>query len=235
MTTLIRTWSYSRLTVFEQCPLRAKLAYIDKIPEPLRPLPAGKTEHANDRGTRIHTGAELYVTKDVELIPELLSFKEELDQMKALFKQGKVSVEGEWAYDHEWAPTHWNSDTAWLRMKLDAMVHLSDTHAAVVDHKTGKKSGNEIKHSEQGIVYQLGAFMRFPKLEKVTVEFWYLDQDDITRTEYTREQGVKHLKRITDRGNAITRANFFPAKPNVYNCRWCPYGPRGTGHCDVGV
>lgn len=232
---MIKTWSYSRLSTFEQCPFRAKLQYVDRIPEPPRPLPAGKTEHANDRGTRVHTAAELYVTKDVELIPELVGFKPELDQMKALYKQGKVSIEGEWAYDQNWLPTSWSSDTAWCRMKLDSMVHMSDKHAAVIDHKTGRKSGNEVKHAEQGQVYQLGAFMRFPKLEKVTVEFWYLDQDDITRTEFTREQGMKYLKTINARALNMTTANFFPAKPNVFNCRWCPYGPKGTGHCGVGV
>lgn len=233
--TTIKTWSYSRLSVFEQCPLRARLAYVDKIPEPARPLPAGKIEHPNERGTRIHTGAELYVTKDVELLPELVPFKEEIDQLKALFKDGKVSVEGEWAYDSEWVPTSWLSDTAWLRMKLDAMVHISDTAAAVIDHKTGKKSGNEIKHAEQGQLYQLGAFMRFPKLEKVTVEFWYIDQDDITRHDFTREQGMKFFNSLNERAKRMTDATFFPPKPNIYNCRWCPYGPRGTKHCDVGV
>lgn len=231
----IKTWSYTRLSTFEQCPFRAKLQYVDKIPEPVRPLPPGKTEHANERGSRVHTAAELYVTKDVELIPELVPFKSEMDKLKDLYKQGKVSIEGEWAYTSEWVPTHWTADDAWCRMKLDAMVHISDKAAAVIDHKTGKKSGNEIKHSEQGQVYQLGAFMRFPKLEKVTVEFWYIDQDDITRTDFTRDQGTKLLKKITERGNALTSATFFPPKPNVFNCRWCPYGPRGTGHCDVGV
>src|SRR5690606_8448838 len=65
----IKSWSYSRLTGLEQCALRAKLAYIDRIPEPERPLPPGKTEHANDRGTRIHLAAELFVRGEAELIP----------------------------------------------------------------------------------------------------------------------------------------------------------------------
>ena len=67
----IKAWSYSRLVDFEQCKLRAKLKYIDRIPEPARPLPPGKTEHANDRGTRIHDAAERFVRGGVELIPEL--------------------------------------------------------------------------------------------------------------------------------------------------------------------
>ena len=40
----IRSWSFSRLSDFEACPLKAKLKIIDKIPEPERELPPGKTE-----------------------------------------------------------------------------------------------------------------------------------------------------------------------------------------------
>ena len=58
------------MTTFEQCKFRAKLQYVDKIPEPERPLPPGKTEHANDRGTRIHDAAENFVNRDINLIPE---------------------------------------------------------------------------------------------------------------------------------------------------------------------
>ena len=68
---MIKAWSFSRLSIFEQCKLRTKLAYIDRIPEPPRPLPPGKTEHANDRGTRIHDAAERFVRGGAELLEDL--------------------------------------------------------------------------------------------------------------------------------------------------------------------
>jgi len=74
----IKTVSFSRLTDFEKCKHLAKLKYVDRIPEPARPLPAGKTEHANDRGTRIHEAAEHYVRGGIELVKELASFREDL-------------------------------------------------------------------------------------------------------------------------------------------------------------
>jgi hypothetical protein len=40
---MIKSWSFSRLTDFEKCKFLAKLKNIDKVPEPERPLPAGKT------------------------------------------------------------------------------------------------------------------------------------------------------------------------------------------------
>ena len=128
----IKAWSFSRLSIFEQCKFRAKLAYVDRIPEPPRPLPPGKTEHANDRGTRIHTAAELFIQQDVELQPELHAFRAEFMRLRELFKQGKVALEGEWAVDKDWQPTAWTSSTTWARIKLDAFVRLSKTHAVVI-------------------------------------------------------------------------------------------------------
>jgi hypothetical protein len=231
----INTWSYSRLCVFEQCKLRAKLAYIDRIPEPERPLPPGKTEHANDRGTRIHTAAELFVKGGVELIPELQTFHEELLRLRELYSEGKVSLEGEWAFDKDWTPTAWSSNSAWARVKLDAFVRMSKTHGVVIDYKTGKLFGNEVKHAEQGQLYQLAAFLRYPELQVIDVEFWYTDQNDITHMRYTVDQGMRFFRNFNDRGTAITSATEFPPNPNMFSCRWCPYGPRGTGHCEKGV
>jgi len=233
--TQLTTWSYSRLADFEQCPLRAKLKYIDKIPEPVRPLPPGKSEHANDRGTRVHTAAELFVQKPIELAPELNSFREEMLRLRELYKKGKVSLEGEWGMDRDWMPTSYSGPKTWLRLKLDAFVQLTPKVGVVIDYKTGRKFGNEIKHSEQGQLYQLAAFLRYPKLEEITIEFWYTDQDDMTQVKYTRRNGMRFLPGFDRRGNAVTDATEFPAKPNLFNCKWCPFGPTGTKHCTVGV
>jgi len=113
------------------------------------------------------------------------------------------------------------------------MVKLSKNHAVVIDYKTGRKNGNEVKHAEQGQLYQLATFLRYPNLEYIDVEFWYTDQDDITHMHYRRDQGLRYLRGFDARGKALTTAVDFPAKPNIFNCRWCPY--RNTEHCTVGV
>lgn len=234
-TMTIPAWSYSRLTVFEQCKLHAKLAFIDRIPEPERPLPPGKTEHANDRGTRVHEGGEKFIQGGVELLGELSAFRDEFHRLRELYKQGKVSLEGEWAVDREWNPVAWRSNTAWGRIKLDAFVRLSKDHAVVIDYKTGRKFGNEIKHAEQCQLYQLSAFLRYPEIKRIDTELWYLDQNDITHMHYTREQGLRFFNNFNRRAQAMTEAKEFPANPNVFTCKYCPYGPRGTGHCQKGV
>lgn len=232
---MIKAWSFSRLSIFEQCKLRTKLAYIDRIPEPARPLPPGKTEHANDRGTRIHDAAERFVRGGVELLPELRSFRPEFMRLRDLFDEGKVGLEGEWAIDQDWNPVAWSSSDCWGRIKLDAFVHLDKHHGVVIDYKTGRKNGNEIKHAEQCQLYQLAAFMRYPDLEVIDVELWYTDQDEITHMRYTRAQGLRFFQKFHNQAVRMTTETEFPANPNVFSCKWCPYGPRGTGDCTKGV
>ena len=229
----ITSWSHSKLGDFEKCKLLAWLKHDQRVPEPPRPLPPGKSEHANDRGSRIHDAAEHFVDGTGPFIPELREFEQEFDHLKHLYAAGKVSLEGEWAHDKDWNIAPWK--TGWLRLKLDALIHASDDEAVVVDYKSGKKFGNEIKHAEQTQLYALSTFLRFPKLETVHAELWYLDAKDLTRTTYTRDQALRFKRSWDRRGNALVSAVDFPPNPNKFSCRWCPYGPDGTGHCTVGV
>ena len=230
MTKSIERVSFSRLQDFEKCKLLAKLKYIDKVPEPERPLPPGKTEHANDRGTRIHDAAELFVRGGVELIPELESFSDEYHELRTMFAEGKVQLEGEWAVDHNWSPVAWNSADAWCRMKLDAMVDNGDGTARVIDYKTGKRYGNEIKHTEQGQVYQLATFLRFPEIDHITVEFWYTDLGEVDTKQYSRAQGVSYFDKYNSRFLGVTTCSDFPPNPNAFSCKWCPYNGNACEH-----
>ena len=231
----IHQWSISKAKTFRQCKLRAQLQYGQKIPEPERPLPPGKTEHANDRGSRIHDAAEHYVDGTGQFIPEMGKFRAEFDSLKQLYADGMVSLEGEWAHDLGWEAVPWRAKEAWLRLKLDAIVFLSEYEAVVIDYKSGKKFGNEVGHAEQVQLYQLVSFLRYPKLEIVHTELWYLDVDDITQNTFSRQQGLRFKHNFNRMGTDMTTCTDFPAQPNIFNCRWCPYGPSGTGHCERGV
>lgn len=273
----IPSWSFSKLGDFEKCKRMFMLKHIDKIPEPERPLPPGKTEHANDRGTRIHESCELYINgKAKTLAPEAEQhFGDHIELLRVMFKDGLVSLEGEWGMNREWETCGWNGDwleveataqhtgtakvlpvrgrdgdivkvgkrvfvwvPSWLRLKLDAMVMHSDTHATVIDFKTGRKYGNEIKHGEQLALYQLVTLLRYPQLEHVTAELWYLDQkpgENITSIGFTREKGLKYRSNFDRRGHKLTTANDFPPNPNIHSCQWCQYGPWNGGQCPDGV
>jgi hypothetical protein len=230
----ITSWSHSKLSDFEKCKFLAKLKHLDRVPEPERPLPPGKTEHANDRGTRVHTHAENYVNGTLPAqISEMQKFAGEFEQLRHLHGKGLVSLEGEWAMDTDWAPTDWR--TGWHRSKVDAIVFPSKYEAIVIDYKTGKKFGNEIKHAEQTQLYALNAVLRYPDLEEVTTELWYLDQDQLTSAKFMRSQILRFKTNWDRRGHALTSCDVFPPNPNIYTCKWCQYGPWNGGQCSVGV
>lgn len=230
----IKSCSPSRLVDYESCPLKAKFKMIDKIPEPERPLPHGKTEHANDRGSRIHTECEAFVNGTGPMPTEARRFKDELERAKKLFKEGKVAMEGEWGFDREWRPAEWFQ--AWLRMKLDMLIMLTPRHAVVVDNKSGARFGNEIKHGEQTQLYAAATCIKYPAVEFVTTELWYLDQDELATTSFSRDQAMRIIKPFDKRFKNMTDATVFPARPNIVSCKYCAYHPiRGTGDCKQGV
>lgn len=230
----IKSWSPTRLIEFEQCAYRAKLKIIDKVPEPERPLPEGKTEHANDRGTRIHDECEQYVRGDKDDTPkEAHKFEAELKSLRKRYTEGKVELEGEWGFDKNWEPCDYK--TAWLRLKCDAIVHLTSTHLLVVDYKTGRKFGNEIKHGEQLQMYALAAAIKFPNVETIDVELWYFDQKDGENYTHETKSAAKwkyHQKFFSNRGLKMTNETKFLPNPNALSCRWCPYK---DGICEYAV
>ena len=226
MEPMIKSASYSKLTDFEACPYKTKLKHVDRIPEEKAP--------AAERGTMIHQFAEDFVLGKLAVLPEeLKKFSDEFSVLRTQYVDGKVSLEGEWGFDKEWAVTDYK--TAWLRMKLDARVHTSPSTAVVVDYKTGKRYGNEIKHGEQTLLYGIAEILREPQITNVTVELWYLDVDEIHSQTFDRKQILKYLPQFEKRLLALTNATKFPPRPNIFSCKWCPFGPAKGGQCEFGV
>ena len=122
---MIKSWSYSKLLDYEQCPYRVKLKYLDKVPQ--GPAPAA------ERGTMIHGYAEDYVMGKLNKLPgELAKFSNEFEVLRTEYKAKHVSLEGEWGFDRDWMPTDYKG--AWLRMKGDAIL-FQGTSAVVIDYK----------------------------------------------------------------------------------------------------
>lgn len=228
----VKVWSFSRLSTYEKCPYHLKLSAVDKVPQPER-----DATHPAERGTRIHTLCEEYVngTSD-EQVKEMKHFAEQFERLREGFNEGKVELEGDWGFDINWTKTGWWDPNVWARIKLDALEHLDEHTALVIDYKTGKKFGNEVKHTQQAQLYMVGAFMRFPELDMIETQFWYLDQKDTLKKTYTRDKLSIYLSRFTERAMKLTTATEFRPKPSKMNCRWCDYGPEnGTGACQYGV
>ena len=96
----VRAWSYSALKVYEECPYRTYISRVKGVKEPSNP--------AADRGTQIHQYAEDYVNgTEGEMHDSLHKFKDDFEELRQLFTEAKVELEGEWGFDLDWAPVGW--------------------------------------------------------------------------------------------------------------------------------
>ena len=225
---LVPAWSYSALKTFETCPYRTYISKVKKIREDFGP--------AAERGTRIHDEAEKYVRHELGELPDSLKkFAEKFSELKELFTEAKVETEGEWGFTLSWEPTGWLSPDTWARVKLDALVHEDEKSARVIDYKTGKQIGNEIAHSQQALIYAIATFFRYPDLDSVNTELWYLDHGTTMEQAYTRDEAMVFMPKLHERAIAMTTATKFTPNPSTYNCRWCSFGKGAEPHCEWGM
>lgn len=241
---MINSWSYSRLQVYQTCPQQAKFKFIDKLQEPPRP-DTGK-EPANDRGSRLHQSAEDYINGLIdEPAYELANFRAELDKARELALTQHAVAERMWLFDINWTPLPDDApyEKIWLRIISDITVWVSDTELLIIDIKSGKRSGNEIKHAKQLQLYQLATFLRYPEIDTVTCELWYVDQNELSHQVFTRTQGLRFFKTFNEEAQELCQDELFIPKPSQWNCRFCPFGPVETsnqwvtkmGACKYGV
>jgi len=230
----VTAWSYSRWSGWDTCPLQFKLRTIDKLPEPPSP--------AMTRGGDIHTMAEDWVAapKKLPLPEELDSFPDEFIALRALRRKKKaaifkeagpmVEVEMEWSFTDEWERTAWFGPDAWCRIKVDVFV-FDKVLPRCIDHKTGKIRE---AHIEQMGLYALGAFKRYPMIEAVQSELWYLDAGVEKTLVFNRvDHEVKLQKKWEKRAAGLmSDRRFVPRQSPI--CRWCNFSASKGGQCEFG-
>ncbi len=209
-------WSYSRLSDWETCPLKAKYKHVLRMKEP--------GSAAMQRGSMIHKLAQDYAEKTLKVLPpELKAFENDFKNLRAL----NPRCEEQWAFKSDWSITGW-FDRPWLRVKTDAMIIGKDqTTGSIIDHKTGKMKD---EHQDQLSLYAVSSFARYPKLESLSSELWYLDEGKKTALDFERGQ-FKELKEFwVDRVRPMMEDTRFPAKPNRL-CQWCHFRKENGGPC----
>jgi hypothetical protein len=234
---LPKAWSISRLHVYDKCPHAYYLKHVVKWPMTAEMLE--RSQKYADRGSAIHLGAEDFIQGNREdIISELLVFTPHLHAIREKFGKGKAVVEQDWGFKRDWTPCEWSDPDLWLRMKLDVSLELGAGHGYVGDWKSGKKVGNEIKHSEQLALYAHGKFSRDPKLTDVEAELLYTDQEEITHIPYSRTKAKIVASSIANRAVIMLADTTFRPRANIFSCQWCDYrreSDGGAGGCDHAI
>lgn len=214
--TQITSWSFSRYSVYEKCPAKAKYKFIDKLPDPGGP--------AMERGNVIHKLAEQYTKGEIKTIPlELRKFKDEF----AILKKSKPVVEESWAFTKHWLKTTWNDwANCALRIKVDAACE-DGTDLYIIDHKTGKKRD---AYEDQLSLYAVGGGLIYPKIKRIFTELWFLDSGEKVEREYDAANTPKLQAHWNKKVEPMLNDTRFAPKPS-HECRWCPYSKSKGGPC----
>lgn len=223
-------WSYSKLSMYESCPMRFRLRYIDRLPEPPQP-----PDSPLERGSRIHTRLERFIKGTGPMDDEakkIDAFVPMLTHLQALYAAGMATVEDNWYFDADWTPC--DRDNVWLWVKLDYNVTDPDHDRTIVgDFKSGRSTYKTIEHVQQLQLYAACAALRQASATRIVVELPYLDEGWIRPAEYTREQALWFVGRFNQRAGRIYADRLFRPNPNRTTCRYCPFNSQGTGACPV--
>ncbi len=203
----LQRWSYSAWSTHKRCPRSFKYNYIDKLKQ--------APHFAMERGTTIHALAESFLKGKLTGMPRpLLKIKKPLTALKK-FKPG---VEEFWGVDRDMRPTV-KGAPSWLVAKTDAYVLIGDV-LYVIDHKTGRIYP---EHVDQASLYATVGYVLYPKIRKVVVEFFYIDQGETHSYTYTIAKLRYNLRYWKAQGRKLMSATEFPATPGFPACALCGY------------
>jgi len=183
------------------------------------------------RGTDIHTKAEMFLKGKLKHLPvELKAFEEEF----ALLKKRKALVEGEWAFDKDWQPTSWFGRDAWVRIKIDAVSITPENHVQVDDWKTGRMNSYKIpEYEEQVELYAIGGLLNFPRTTHALPLLDFTDEGRIWPTPMkliARKDLPKLQKKWEKNVIPMFKEEKFTPKPGK-QCSWCHFRKENDGPC----
>jgi putative RecB family exonuclease len=242
-------YSHSRLSTFEQCPLKYKYEYVDRLDSQL-----GETVEAF-MGTRVHETLEkLY--KDVKhtkspTLEELLAFYSEqweknwVPSIRIIkeYEDFHYRALGEKCitnYYKRYHPFDQDktietearveidlSDGIKLQGFIDRIAEREDGNYEIHDYKTGGwlPEQEKLDKDRQLALYEVGVRRKYADVEKVGLVWHYLAFDKTVRSERTGEQLGELKKKTVILINEIEEAgkkNDFPARPSAL-CDWCDY------------
>ena len=208
------TWSYSNLSLYQQCP---KKYFHLRIAKDVKEAPSDALTFGNE----IHKIAQEYIESS-KPIPEkyVKDIQPALDRLNAI--PGQKLCENKLGLTVNLEPCGFFDKNVWWRGIADLII-LQDDKALTVDYKTGKSSKYaDLKQLE---ILSLAIFKHFPHIQKVKAGLMFLFAEDFVKTEYLADQQSDlWVSWVSDVGQleASVQNKVWNPKPN-FTCRgYCP-------------
>jgi RecB family exonuclease len=217
MSETITTWSYSRFSTYSNCPKKAKYLYIDKLKDVGSP--------ALDHGSAVHKGLEDFLRYPGFDVPKGTHPKF-VPMLENLLAQD-AKPEESWAFTEEWKPCGPWDKNVWVRGKFDSYYITDDSTLIMIDFKTGQVRP---MNQEQLELYALMGFMKFPLVDKIITELWYVEEGTHLVMTYLRPELPGLLKRWNARCKPMMTDTTFRERPSAL-CGYCNFAKGGGGPC----
>lgn len=203
------TWSYSSISLFQQCPRKYyRLRVVKDIVEPPQ-------DHLL-YGSAVHKAAEEYL-RDGTPIPEKFAFiAPKLEPFKNM--PGDKHCEYEMGLTRKLEPCAFRAKDVWFRGIADLLV-VNGEKARIIDWKTSKSSRYADK--KQLELLSLLVFKHFPAVKSVTAGLVFLVADDLVATKYEREVEEEAWQKWVGETYLLDQAfdkDVWNPKPN-FTCR----------------
>jgi putative RecB family exonuclease len=248
-------YSHSRLSTFEQCPLKFKFKYIDKLKPDIEQSIEGFL------GNKVHETLEWIYSKVKELrasikLDEVLEnfiqkwnneFNSEIKIVKEEYDAKHYFNQGiRFLIDYFLKYTPFQDNTIATEKKIfinldpegkyklqgyiDRIVHNKDTNIFEIhDYKTGGflKSQEELDKDKQLALYSIGIRDNFENVNDVHLIWHFLAFNKKMTSKRTIEQLENLKKEIIELIKKIESTTEFPAKSCIL-CKWCDF----RSYCD---
>lgn len=205
-------WSYSSLSLFQQCP---KKYYNLRVIKSVKAPPSRQMLY----GLEVHRAAEHYV-RDGAALPSYLEYiKPVLDSLKR--KEGEKLCEYRLGLTEQLEPCGFSAKEVWWRGIADLVI-INGEEAKILDYKTGKDTYADTKQLE---LLSLAIFKHFPAILIVKSGLLFLTNSNFITADFSREQEDElweYWKYETDRLKEAYATDVWNPQIN-FTCKgWCP-------------
>lgn len=218
--------SHSRLSDFNQCKLKFKLKYIDKLAK------FKEDESASPhlvRGKNVHSALENYVvqmTSNGELEVKITSLPE-VEMTKPFVNRfldnyTTVIPETQIAINKDWQRVEWFSRDAYYRVIMD-LIALRQTDWAIIDYKTGKMRDYDGGPSGKGQLHLSGgvALHLWPDIPQGKTIYAYVDHKQTIAKDFTQDDRLELRQHFDLEHEKVNSEKDFKPTVNEF-CKWCP-------------
>jgi hypothetical protein len=212
-------WSYSSITLFEQCPKKYyHLRVVKDIKEP--------ESEAMNYGKDLHLAAEEYIRDGKSLPEKYIYIKELLDKLNLI--KGEKLCENKLAVklttDGRLTPCDFFDKQVWYRGIADLIIlDRENQEARIIDYKTGKSA----KYADTKQLKLLAAcvFTHYPEIKTIKAGLLFVVSKEFIKEEYSTHHRLAYFeqfKPLVNQLDSCMETGVWNPKRNFTCPKHCP-------------